>query len=299
MTPFFINTHKTGWVTGYLLAIDSHNLCPKTFQDSVYVDRVIADFTIDTNEACAPGYIQFFGTSSGGNKYLYNFGDGGTYSNGLITDYTYVHDGVYDPVLIAIDSLTMCADTADTTITIHPLPNIGIVDNQVICIGDSVLLTANGGESYAWWPDVSISSLNTSSVWVYPKVSQDYYVLVTDLKNCEAIDSVNVYVQQIPSLDSFPSDTILFIGQNFIPTVLSGFQLNYSWWPDNGVDCPDCANPTFEPGDDQTYTLTYSDLYGCFTADSSFTIERRNRSFTCHLHAKYIYSQWRWVKRYL
>src|SRR5207248_2431461 len=71
-----------------------------------------------------------------------------------------------------------CANTANTTVTVNPLPIVAInsvVDN--ICPGLSVTLTASGAVNYVWSPAASLSSSTGATVIATPSSATTYTVI--------------------------------------------------------------------------------------------------------------------------
>ncbi len=76
---------------------------------------------------------------------------------------------------------------------IFPLPLADAGISQSICLGDSVVLVASGGNTYEW------STMQyTPEVHVTPVLSTMYYVTVTTVNNCFLSDSVFIFVDTIP-----------------------------------------------------------------------------------------------------
>jgi len=68
------------------------------------------------------------------------------------------------------------------------LPTASITGSNSICVGDSTLLTASGGDSYLWSTGDTLASIQVS-----PSGDSTYYVTVSD--SCgSAMDSINVQV---------------------------------------------------------------------------------------------------------
>ncbi|MEM7512377.1 MAG: gliding motility-associated C-terminal domain-containing protein, partial [Bacteroidota bacterium] len=77
-------------------------------------------------------------------------------------------------------------------ITVSPLPVITVVNDQLICEGDSALLSVNGAETYTWFPDVGLSESDASRVMASPNSDTQYMVIGVDQNNCQ--DSANVLI---------------------------------------------------------------------------------------------------------
>ena len=101
-----------------------------------------------------------------------------------------------------------CSDTASSMIYVNPLPNAEAGNDEAICDGDTVTLTASGGEDYLWSTGETTASINVS-----PSSITTYYVEVTDTNHCSAIDSVVVESYTTPVAIT-SNDTNICEGEN-------------------------------------------------------------------------------------
>ncbi|GAB4279542.1 MAG: hypothetical protein Kow0068_03560 [Marinilabiliales bacterium] len=95
-----------------------------------------------------------------------------------------------------------CFDSDSVTVTVYPIPAADAGPDQIICIGDSIQLSASGGTSYYWSTGES-----TQSITVQPTITSDYIVTVTD-NGCENTDTVNVQVVTNVIADAGPDQNI-------------------------------------------------------------------------------------------
>jgi hypothetical protein len=86
-----------------------------------------------------------------------------------------------------------CTATATRSVTVEPLPNATITPLGLLtfCQGDSVLLGASGGGTYAWSNGGNLASINV-------KTSGTYTVTVTNSAGCTATASRTVTVNPNP-----------------------------------------------------------------------------------------------------
>jgi hypothetical protein len=75
----------------------------------------------------------------------------------------------------------------------HPFPVPGLFKDSTICIGRSIVLTANGGIHYLW-----STGDTTASITVRPDTLTRYTVHVENQWNCSADDTTLIHVMQIP-----------------------------------------------------------------------------------------------------
>ena len=90
--------------------------------------------------------------------------------------------------------------------------NIGItISDSMVCLGDSISLTASGGTQYAWSGGIQNGQL------FLPTSSQTYVVTITDSLGCTGVDSITVTVTQpvaitFPAQFFCPGDSVFLAG---------------------------------------------------------------------------------------
>ncbi|MDP4266233.1 MAG: T9SS type A sorting domain-containing protein [Bacteroidota bacterium] len=147
--------------------------------------------------------------------------------------------------------------------------------DQTICQGDSVTLTASGGNTYKWEIENG-QFLTSQSIIVRPAVTSTYIVTVTDTATgCSATDSVVVTVNPLPMADAGVNQTICY-GDTTIISATGGDK--YKW--DN---LKDTSNIYVNPAMTTTYNVNVS-LNGCTAKDS--VIVTVNPNPIAHIIAK-------------
>jgi trimeric autotransporter adhesin len=136
---------------------------------------------------------------------------------------------------------------ATTSVTVvHPIVDAG--PDQTVCSGESVTLSGSGAQTYNWDNGV------TNGVAFVPGSTATYTVTGTSSSGCTDTDQVTVTVNQLPTVDAGPDQTIC-LG---MPVTLSGSGAQtYTW--DNGIT----NNDSFTPSGTQTYTVVGTDVNGC------------------------------------
>ncbi len=130
--------------------------------------------------------------------------------------------------------------------------------DQAICIGDSVQLSSSGRAISLRWSKLGVTSRfpcdTCSNVWVQPNQSTSYSLVATDSLGCTVIDTLNITVNQIPTVDATP-DTVICTD---VPVVLkaNGKYQDAFWSPPTGLSCTTCANTVANPGRDMKYYVT-------------------------------------------
>jgi gliding motility-associated-like protein len=156
-----------------------------------------------------------------------------------------------------------CKDTDNVAVIVLPEPVFNVSPSHgTICSKDSVSLMASGGDDYAWYPTVNITSTSTASTIVFPESTTTYYVLITE-DQCNRKDSLPVVITIAPQPDVTISKSN-DLDCDHISAMLSaegGFK--YTWSPSAGLDNTASGNVIATPSVSTTYTVIGEELYGC------------------------------------
>jgi gliding motility-associated-like protein len=182
-----------------------------------------------------------------------------------------VADGVlFIPLTAGITTYTVtgtsiagCVSSDQINVTVNALPNVNAGNDQVICEGNSVVLTGSGAVTYSWSGGVNngvqfIPSLGTSS----------FTVVGTTLAGCTSSDQVNVVVNPNPIV-TFTADVTT--GCSPLAVNLSNTTLNSSnctWTLSNGLTFANCGSipVTFTQAGCYDVALTTTNSNGCTSA---------------------------------
>jgi hypothetical protein len=192
-------------------------------------------------------------TASGGIAYQWNTGD----MTASITVWP-TNDSTFTVTVIDANG---CTDSDSIIVTVNPKPTILISPPDtvvsVICDGDSITLTANGGISYQW-----DTGETTDSITVSPAIDSTYIVTGTDPNGCTNMDSVVVMISH-PTANAGQNDTICF-GESAILTGNGcGIIYDCDWSTGDSAD-----TVTVWPTCDSIFIVTVTDDFGCFDIDS-------------------------------
>ena len=189
-----------------------------------------------------------------GDSLLLIAGGGGTYSwsTGATTDSIMVNTaGTY-----TVSVTNVCGtNQASTSITVTPPPIAAVAGSNWVCSGDSVMLTASGGNTFTW-------STGSNAASIYVSVQGTYTVQVSNGCGISTATSV-LTVNSVTA--NFSADSTL--GYAPLPVIFTnGSSANTtSWfWSFGDGATSTSVNPshTYGPG---TYTalLTVTDSNGC------------------------------------
>jgi gliding motility-associated-like protein len=101
--------------------------------------------------------------------------------------------GIHQFVVHGLDA-NSCASSDTTQIEVYPLPHVVAGNDTTICSGSTLLLQASGAVQFQWSNQV----INGSMVSVH--TNQDLSVLGINEHGCQAIDSIHIGIDSIPSL---------------------------------------------------------------------------------------------------
>ncbi|MEO6047601.1 MAG: hypothetical protein ABIQ57_09000 [Candidatus Kapaibacterium sp.] len=151
------------------------------------------------------------------------------------------------------------------------LPNMFTVDfkgkplaagpDQTICFGDSVVLTASGGDSnYLWSPAAGLSCTNCGRIKASPAQTTTY--VVKSPNGCSTEDSVTIFVRPTP-IASLGKNRVICKGNSISLSTVQQPGNIYHWSPATGLSCTDCPSPLATPDSTIDYTLTVTGQNGC------------------------------------
>lgn len=146
-----------------------------------------------------------------------------------------------------------CTNSAVQGITVYTLPIISATSSStVICLGDPVILTGFGADSYTWTPFApNGSSFN-------PTVSSTYSLVGTNtLSGCNSTNNVTQFIQvnPLPVVSGSASNPVICYG---FSTSLSGSGANTYLWS-GGIN----NAVAFTPSTTNEYTVTGTDINNC------------------------------------
>lgn len=190
---------------------------------------------------------------------------GGTYawSDGSSAESLTVSDGGLYTVTITLD-LCIISDSILVTEITAPVAYAG--NDTALCLGETITLTASGGNSYVW-----SNGSTQPEMTVNPATSTSYTVTVSD-GTCSGTDTVTIQVNTPPWVNA-GNDTTIYEGQSLtlIP-VFSGTITGYSWAPSSSLSSASIPSPVATPSVTTTYTIVVTDGNGCSSSDA-ITIE--------------------------
>jgi gliding motility-associated-like protein len=195
------------------------------------------------------------------------FSGGATNVNIRITDLTttainnnFALDSIgLRPISLATDSIHLLL-VPPPVFTVQP-------NDTIICPGDSILLTASGGDVYAWSPAATVGLPSAGATAVFPSSETTYKVMVTE-NTCNITDSLfaTVHTKPLPTVTVSKSNDVNCTQIQAMLNATGG--INYHWQPENTLSDPFIANPFAEPHDTTMYYVQVTGANGCMAEDS-------------------------------
>jgi gliding motility-associated-like protein len=236
--------------------------------DTIHVDvsRVDVSLDISDHEVCegeAVAFSEIFNSDFPFQSRMWDFGDGflSTNSNPV---HAYFDDSVYNVNLTITDS-EGCSDSADTTITVHPRPDIVLSSDTAICIGDSVQLNAYGADSYAWLPVDYLNAPNVPNPSSRPDSNITYYVAGVSSNGCLNHAAVSITVNPLPELHVSNDAAVC---PNGSAVIYASGGTEYSWYPPKWLSDANSQFVIAAPQASTTYRVIAVNEFGCHASDS-------------------------------
>ncbi|MHA7842944.1 MAG: Ig-like domain-containing protein [Winogradskyella sp.] len=173
-------------------------------------------------------------SASGGTTYLW--------SNGDTTATIEVNPTVTTTYTVTVSDDLGNTDTDSVTVTVNELPIADAGNDQTVCEGDTITLTASGGTEYIW-----STGETTASIQVAPS-SDTLYTVEVISNGCTSTDDVTVFVNPSPNLTV--SNNITIVEGDSVQLSVTGAS-NYEWSTGETTNII-----TVSPVETTTYTVT-------------------------------------------
>jgi gliding motility-associated-like protein len=144
-------------------------------------------------------------------------------------------------------------------------PGFTITKDTSICIGSSIALFATGGGSYSWSPSNTLNNPSSATPTATPTSTTTYNVTVDDKKGCIQTGSVEIKVNDKPSI-TISNDTS--ICENSAVQLEASGGTKYSWNPSTGLSNDKISNPVATPSSSTKYFVTVTNSSGCSNTGS-------------------------------
>jgi hypothetical protein len=155
-----------------------------------------------------------------------------------------------------------CSSTATLQVEVFN-PTISVTSNTAICLGNSIVLTAGGANSYTW----TNGNITFNPTTVTPSVSTIYTVnaninYTAAAVTCTASNTVQIMVNPMPSITAVSTRSSICKGEKVVLTGSSSSSPVTYVWAYGNVSVPGNTLAVF-PVALQNYTVTGTDGNGC------------------------------------
>jgi hypothetical protein len=137
-------------------------------------------------------------------------------------------------------------------VTVLSAPTVNAGNDQSVCAGTSITLSASGAQSYSWTNGIQ------NGIAFVPNQTQTYTVTGTTAQGCTATDQVVVTVNQNPIINA-GADISVCQGESVLLNASGAVSLTWSNGIQNGTQ--------YAPASTETLTVNGTDAFGCQGAD--------------------------------
>jgi gliding motility-associated-like protein len=159
---------------------------------------------------------------------------------------------------VIVSDQSGCVDTVNAVLDASPIPNADIAGELSICQGETIILTATGGENCLWNTGDTAQFITVS-----PSTNSNFSVIISN-GDCSDTASFNLIVHPLPELTITPYYSIM--QGDSIQLFATGSGL-FSWTPGNTLNCVNCSNPIASPEETTNYCVTVSDNNDCLSTE--------------------------------
>ena len=198
-------------------------------------------------------------------------------SNPAYNDYSWTpssitgNTDIYTPSSSSEDMISLtitgdggCTSTETLDIVVYDLPVVNLtIDNQEICIGESINLSTTAGyNNYDWTP--SIINSNTDVYTPLSLTDNQFFITITGDGSCTSSDSIQLIVNPLPIVEVSLIDSVICLGESIAVNSTSGF-VNYDWTP-TLINTSNVITPLIGQ---TNYLVEVTDSNGCISSDDA------------------------------
>lgn len=171
--------------TNYYVTVSANGCTDSTVVNVAVVALPLADAGPDTT-ICTGSNITL--TATGGTSYIW--------SNSMAGASIDVNPTATTTYYVTVSNSNGCSSTDWVTVNVNPVPVAQTGADQTICEGQTVKLTAYGGDFYTWSPAGTLNSSSLQFPSATPVATTTYTVTVTNEYGCTDSETTTVFVNQ-------------------------------------------------------------------------------------------------------
>lgn len=167
--------------------------------------------------------------------------------------------------MVYVDAINGCGTVTDSVFITAKFISLTMIDDTIICPGDSVqLYNSGGGTDYNWTPSESLSDPTAQAPFASPTIATNYTLITTDI--CGS-DTASVIVSLFENNTDALEDTIGCFGD--ILTLWASGGVSYLWYPDEYLVNENTATPDVVLTDSSWLYVDITTSNGCIFTDST------------------------------
>lgn len=169
---------------------------------------------------------------------------------------------------VVVTGTNGCSQVDSVLVTVKPYPSFKLSpNNAIVCLNDSVLVSASSADYYQWLPNTNVSQPTSAVTYIKPSATSSYRVALTDTL-CAVTDtfSVSFKVNPLPSVVlSKSGDANCIIGN---VTLSATGAAKYRWFPTETLTNATSSNAIASPATTTFYHVKAFSSDGCIIEDS-------------------------------
>lgn len=266
--PHAMNTAITATESGWVTVTASHEGCDD-MPHSFYLDvQPIPKVDLGADRTLCSGDTAhlYVGTTPTYSGYTYDWTPGMKLTDSTIKDP--IFNGYSSETYIVVVQTPIGCEGRDTlNITVNPSQFATVnISDTALCPDVRIQLQANGAVSYRWEPSYGLDNDSIANPLATPDYTTEYVLFATSDKGC--VDTVHVRINVLPGAVTYMPDSVqIWPGEKYQIDLTSNAHY-FSWFPPEGLDYTNIANPYASPEVRTRYFVTATTEGGCSVVDS-------------------------------
>jgi gliding motility-associated-like protein len=226
----------------YTVTYSFNGACPSSNSTTITItDTPKAQFSYGTYCKNAANPVAQIAAGSSAGKFSSSAGLVFTNTSTGLVNLTASTAGTYTVTNTIVAGVNCSATIFSNTITINPVP-VTLVDNQTVCNGTLVILTASGAVSYLWSDGSSGTTLTITAAGAAS------YTVIGNSLGCTSTAVGNISIKALPKVTV--NNVTICVGQSTILNASGG--ATYSWLPGGTT----ASSLTITPSATTSYTVS-------------------------------------------
>lgn len=276
------NPTITGAVNGetFTVTVTDANGCTSSANTTVTINTLPNANATNTGAYCAGDAMSVGENAGSAISWSWTSNGSATFSNPNAQNPT-VTGGVNGEVFtVTVTGVNGCTNTANTTITVNPLPNATAMNSGAYCPGDAMDVNETAGDAISWsWTSNGSATFSSSSAQ-NPTVTgavngEIFTVNISDVNGCSNTAQTTITINPAPAATAVNSGAYC-AGDAMDVNETGGDATTWSWSSNGSATITNATdqNPAITgAADGEVFTVSVTDANGCTnTAQTTITI---------------------------